>query len=216
MKKILMISAICLLIPQATSQCFASIPDGNVEKGKLEISGFAGSGDIVIKDEDTNVKHTTRFSWQSLEIDYGLDDNTGIGMGYWGQVYLDKPYFTADSIENIFLALSGFGLFPSEYIDYIADVHFRSQFINEKDGAAFNASWVLGLGIMQGRSILNDQSQYLLPEIGAAFSKKLFDRLSIRINLVTGVPAGAEIGLQLFDNLEVTYGNSVVNAKFIF
>lgn len=215
MRKIIMVFAISGLLVNSVS--LASIPDGDVVEGRFELSGFTGKGVVTVTNDDTKQDFETDYTWQSIELDYGVDDQVGIGIGYWGQTYLDDPYFD-DSFSALLAGIFvPFAAISPTYIDQLADVHVRSQFINEKDGAALNASWVIGVGQVQGRTETGMRVSYVIPELGFALSKVFYDRLALRLNIVTGIPAGAEIGLRIIDNLEVTYGNEgIFNVKLIF
>lgn len=195
------------------STCFASIPDANIVKDRWEVSGLAGMGTLSFPGTgDPDIK----YEWLSFELDYASNDEVGIGFGYWKQSYLDPLQFGSD-LDRFFLLLTGFGLLP-RYINYAADIHFRSQLFSEDKGAMLDASWIYGLGIVNGQSISNVTMDYILPEVGVGFAKRFMnDVLAVRLNLVTGLPAGAEIAIKPMQNLEFTLGtNYIFNTKIIF
>jgi hypothetical protein len=196
-----------------SASSFASIPDANVVKDRLEISGFSGEKAMVVGDPQTNL----RYQWLSMEIDYGMDDTLGLGVGYWKQAYLDDLVYQEDPLERFLLALMGMSFLP-KYIDNIADFHLRSQFASEDDGGAYDAAWIVGVGLVTGWDQLGYTRQYLIPEFGVGISKRVIDEwLIFRINLVAGLPGGVEFGLKPMDNFEITFGNdALLNLKIIF
>ena len=197
------------------SPSFASIPDANVVKGRFEISGGTGSSVELAKD---NAGNKARYQWTSIALDYGIDDETGIGIGFWGQNYLDNIQYDKSLLGDIANAL-----FPIiTYVDTAADIHLRKQFDREQDGAIWDAAWIYGAGVISGRLSNGEPKTYLFPEIGVGINKKLIKEwLIARVNLVAGVPMGVELACKPTNNLEITVGLNrpeypMINAKLIF
>ncbi len=194
---------------------YASLPDANVVKDRFELSGFAGQKIAVFESDVDNKDHDIRYDWYSVEMDYGMDDVSGIGFGYWKQTWIDDKLFEEDLLGLIALAMFGFGALP-KYVDYIGDVHYRNQFSAETAGAFVNAAWVLGIGAVGGWNHLGEKMSFIMPEAGIALSKT-FGMFAVRLNFVLGAPGGVEIGFKPIDNFEITLTNdALLNAKLIF
>jgi len=197
--------------------CIASIPDGNIVPGRWEISGGSGLRQTLTKDYSNDF---VGYQWNSIQINYDKDNALAFGASFYGETYLRKIYFKDDPdffekiVTNIF-----FSIIPNfTFVDNLADIYVKGQFMEEKKGGFCDVSWLFGIAEASGWTYYGTyRGNVLFPELGLCLSKKVGDFITLRLNPVLGVSGGAEIGLKLLNNLELTYCNEgLLNCKIIF
>jgi|GEM_PF-1682385 len=212
MRKTITILLSFILSLLLTVSCFASVPDANVTEGRWEISAGSGIKESIYEDATDK---TIPYQWTSFALDYGIDDNVGIGISYYSVNHLREIQYEEEDLEALFTLL----LFPfaAKYTTSMGDIHMRYQFASEEKGDMVDAALIGGAGIYSGKDTYGTDKTLLFPEIGAGMTKSLIGSwLKFRLNIVTGIPAGIELAVKPVENLEITLTNDfLLNLKLI-